>query len=86
MDGSFINVKTSKTGELAEIPLFPLLREELEQRPRKGEYVFQEAAAIYLKDDDRITALFKQALKDAGIEGTHVMRHKDPRSRYFHPR
>ena len=74
LDNNFINVKTSKTGEFAEIPLFPLLREELERHPRTGEYVFPKAAAIYLKDDDRITALFKQALKDAGIEGTHVKR------------
>ncbi|VGO14642.1 hypothetical protein PDESU_03207 [Pontiella desulfatans] len=29
--GAFISVKTSKTGETAEIPLFPALREEIER-------------------------------------------------------
>ena len=73
LENGFINVKTSKTGEYAEIPLFQLLRTELERCPRNGEYVFPEAAAIYRQDADKITALFKQALKDAEITDTHVM-------------
>jgi integrase len=45
--GAFITVKTSKTGETAEIPLFPALRDEIERQPRTGKYVFPEAAKLY---------------------------------------
>jgi integrase len=79
LESGFINVKTSKTGEYAEIPLFQLLRKELERRSKNGEYVFPEAAAIYIQDADKITAVFKQALKDAEITDTHVMRQNTKR-------
>ena len=35
LPGGMIRAKTSKTGEIVEIPIFPLLREVLEQTPKK---------------------------------------------------
>jgi len=74
LENGFISVKTSKTGELAEIPLFPLLRAELERLPRKGIYVFPEAADMYKTNLMGLTWRFKKALTAAGIEGTQVKR------------
>ena len=74
LNHGFISVKTSKTGELAEIPLFPLLRAELEKLPRKGIYVFPEVAAMYKANLMGLTWRFKKALKDAKIEGTVIER------------
>jgi integrase len=74
LESGFISVKTSKTGELAEIPLFPLLRAELEKQPRKSIYVFPEAAEMYKANLMGLTWRFKKALKDAGIERTLVER------------
>jgi len=70
----FISVKTSKTGELAEIPLFPLLRAELEKLPRKGIYVFPEAAEMYKTNIHGISWRFQKALKAAGITDTLIER------------
>lgn len=64
----FVTISTSKTGEVAEIPLFPILRNEIEQRPQHGEYIFQEAAAMYQQNPSMISHRFKKALKDAGIQ------------------
>ncbi len=66
----FISVKTSKTGEYAEVPLFPLLREELENRERTSAYVFPEVAEMYQGNSDGISWRFKKALKNAEIKGT----------------
>ncbi len=74
LENGFISVKTSKTGELAEIPLFPLLRAELEKLPHKSIYVFPEAAEMYKANLMGLTWRFKKALKDAKIEGTLVER------------
>jgi integrase len=74
LEHSFISVKTSKTGELAEIPLFPLLRAELEKLPRVSEYVFPKVAAMYKENIHGLSWRFKQALKTAKIEGTVVAR------------
>jgi integrase len=74
LEHSFISVKTSKTGELAEIPLFPVLRAELERLTRKSIYVFPEAAAMYKKNHHGLSWRFQKALKAAGIEGTQVER------------
>ena len=66
----FITVNTSKTGETAEIPMFPLLKKEIEKRPRKGIYVFPEAAKMYQVNHHGISWRLKQALKAADIEMT----------------
>jgi integrase len=74
LENGFISVKTSKTGELAEIPLFPLLRAELEKLPRVSEYVFPKVAAMYTENIHGLSWRFKQALKVAGIKGTVIAR------------
>lgn len=71
-DAGFVMVKTSKTGEVAEIPLFPVLREELKARPRNSEYVFPEAEEMYRTNIHGLTWRFKKALKDAGIKDTQM--------------
>jgi len=66
--GAFITVKTSKTGETAEIPLFPALREEIERQPRIGRYIFPEAAKLYRSKNFGISWRVKQVLKAAKIK------------------
>jgi integrase len=68
LQAGFITVKTSKTGELAEIPLFPVLRAEIENQKQTGEYVFPEAAALYQKKNFGMPWRVKQVLTAAGIE------------------
>ena len=62
----FIRVKTSKTGETAEIPIFPLLRKELEALPRSSAFVFPEIAALYERNPYAISELTKAAFEAAG--------------------
>ncbi|MDO9541832.1 MAG: tyrosine-type recombinase/integrase, partial [Kiritimatiellia bacterium] len=51
LDAGFIEVRTSKTGETAEIPILPALREELGRTPKtESEYVFPKAAELYQKN------------------------------------
>lgn len=68
LKNGFVSVKTSKTGELAEIPLFPLLRAELENRPQTSEFVFPEAEEMYRTNVHGLSWRFKKALRDAGIK------------------
>ena len=71
-DVGFVMVKTSKTGEMAEIPLFPVLRAELEKLPRTSEYVFPEAEEMLRENIHGLTWRLQKALKDAGIKNTHI--------------
>lgn len=80
LDQGYITVKTSKTGETAEIPIFPMLREELEKARQdqrdsvadgKGDgYVWPEAAQMFLKNRYGITWRTQKAIGDAGIKDT----------------
>lgn len=68
LTAGFITVKTAKTGETVDIPVFPMLREELE-RARvvtggKG-CCFPEAAEMYRNNPDGITWRVKQVLAKA---------------------
>ena len=63
----FITVKTSKTGSTAEIPIAPLLRGELEQLERSGEYCFPEQAAMYRHNPSGFGYRFKKLLIKAGF-------------------
>lgn len=64
----FVTVKTSKTGETVQIPMFPLLYNELRQLPNSdSEFLFPEQAAMYRKNADGITWRVKQVLKRAGF-------------------
>lgn len=63
----FITVKTAKTGVTVSIPIFPMLRDELEawkrQHGGKGDgYVFPEQAAMYQENPDGITWRVKKVL------------------------
>ena len=72
LKNGFISVKTSKTGEMAEIPLFPRLRAELANRPQTSEYVFPEAEEMYRTNIHGLTWRFKKALRDAEIKNTQT--------------
>ena len=76
LERRFITVKTAKTGVTVSIPIFPMLRLELEAltsprpSPRRGEggrtgYVFPEAARMYLENPDGITWRVKKVLAGA---------------------
>jgi integrase len=67
LKGGFITVETSKTGELAEIPLFPRLRKEIEDRLQTGEYVFPDAAKMYQTNPCGISWRMRTALEGAEI-------------------
>jgi len=74
LENGFISVKTSKTGELAEIPLFPLLRAELEKLPRTSVFVFPDVAKMYKTNLMGLTWRFKKAINDAKIKDAVVKR------------
>lgn len=64
----FIRVKTSKTGELVQIPIFPLLQEVLEKLPANdGPYVFPEQAIKYQVNPDNITLHVRKVMRAAGF-------------------
>ena len=67
LDEGFIVIKTSKTGELAEIPILPLLRHELGLADRTGEYVFPEQARSYRSRPSSLGYRFKKILIEAGF-------------------
>lgn len=63
-----ITVKTSKTGETVQIPIFPLLEEVLRVARRgDSEYVFPEQAAMYQQNPDGITLRVRKVLEMAGF-------------------
>lgn len=65
----FVVVKTSKTGETAEIPLFPMLRSTIDIRKKtESPYVFPEQAETFTRYRHTITRRVKRVLKSAGIE------------------
>jgi integrase len=64
----FLSVKTAKTGETVDIPIFPLLQEELTKAKAAcgdSPYCFPEAAAMYQSNPDGITWRVKQVLAKA---------------------
>jgi integrase len=68
LKANFVRVKTSKTGETVEIPMFPLLREELARRCGNGsDFVFPEQAQMYQENDDGITYRVRQVFEAAGF-------------------
>jgi len=67
LEEGFIVIKTSKTGEVAEIPILPLLRDELMQADRSDEFVFPEQARIYRSRQSSLSYRFKKVLIKAGL-------------------
>jgi integrase len=66
LKSGFITVKTAKSKGTVAIPIFPLLKEELQKWKGKGsQYVFPEQAAMYLKNPDGISRRVKQVLMAA---------------------
>jgi integrase len=68
LEEGFIKVPTSKTGEMAEIPILPALREEL-NRPLnvKSEFVFPAAAKLYQKNPHDLDRRLRLILGRAGF-------------------
>lgn len=72
LEADFITVKTSKTGETVQIPIFPLLRRVLEKAMAEPEgraphYVFPALAAHYAVNPDHLTDRVRRVLKAAGF-------------------
>ncbi|MFH1968722.1 MAG: tyrosine-type recombinase/integrase, partial [Verrucomicrobiota bacterium] len=68
LDAGFIEIRTSKTGETAEIPILPTLREELNRTPKTGsEYVFPKAAELYQADPYGLNRHLRMILARAGF-------------------
>jgi integrase len=63
LDKGFVTVKTNKTGVTVDIPIIPLLFDELSARKGKGEaLVFPDQAEMYLENPDGITWRVKKIL------------------------
>ena len=67
LKAGYVTVKTSKTGEDVEIPIFPPLQKVLESIPRRGPFVFPEAEKIYRRAPDALDRRLQQVLADAGF-------------------
>ncbi|ACB77625.1 tyrosine-type recombinase/integrase [Opitutus terrae] len=72
LEGGFVTVKTAKTGETVQIPIFPLLRSVLEKAlakpaPRPPFYVFPELEAHYRLNPDHLTDRVRRVMKAAGF-------------------
>jgi integrase len=73
LGAGFIEVRTSKTGETAEIPILPMLREVLNRAPKKGsDYVFPEAAELYQQDPHTLDRRLRLILARAGFVDTEI--------------
>ena len=67
MKAGFITVNTSKTGAKVSIPLFELLRLELEKLPSTSEYCFPDQAATYQSRPDVIANRLRKVFVAAGF-------------------
>lgn len=67
LKNGFVTVKTSKTGEDVEIPIFPPLMKIFRALPRKGPFVFPEAEKIYRRAPDALDRRLQAVLDAAGF-------------------
>lgn len=74
LESGFVTVKTSKTGETVQIPIFPLLRGVLEKamaepldREDPPHYVFPHLEAHYVINPDHLTDRVRRVLRAAGF-------------------
>ncbi|MGE4182759.1 MAG: tyrosine-type recombinase/integrase [Limisphaerales bacterium] len=68
LKAGFLSVETAKTGERVDIPIFPMLAEELNRAKAKAgqsEFCFPEAAQMYQNNPDGITWRVKQVIARA---------------------
>jgi integrase len=69
----YITVKTAKTGETVDIPMFPMLRDVLQAHSTtkgKSPYVFPELAALYLRNPDGVNRRLGMVFERAGFMDT----------------
>jgi integrase len=64
----FITVKTNKTGVTVDIPIFPMLYDELAVRQSSEAHVFSEQAKMYVENPDGITLRVRKVLAAAGFK------------------
>ena len=67
LERRFITVKTSKTGQIVSIPVFPMLYDELRQWPGEDRFVFPEQAAMYRTNAGGITRRVRKVFAAAGF-------------------
>ena len=67
MEAGFITVKTSKTGETVDCPIFPQLRRVLDSLKRRGPFVFPEAAKIYASCPQTLDVRLRRIFGRAGF-------------------
>ena len=68
LPSQFITIKVLKTGKPAQIPMFPMLHDELSRAlPIRGEYVFPDQAAMYQSNPMGITLRVRRIFKTAGF-------------------
>ncbi len=68
LKSDFVRVKTAKTGETAEIPMFALLRQEIEKHlGNRSEFVFPEQAAMYQRNNTGVTYRVRKMFERAGF-------------------
>ncbi len=68
LDKRFVTVKTSKTGETVDIPIFPVLHDELDAAKTVAggsPFCFPEQARMYRENPDGITWRVKKVLAEA---------------------
>lgn len=71
----FVTVKTSKTGERVDIPMFPLLRDEILRQPdNDSDYVFPQLAEMYRYNSNGISHRVKKVLEAAGFYDNNKLR------------
>lgn len=88
LEENFIDVKTSKTGETATIPIFARLRSVLAARRVCGEgYVFPELEKQYSVAPDVLTKRVRKAMRAAGFGDPGIERgNGEPTRGAFHKR
>lgn len=78
MAEGWIRVRTSKTGETAEIPIFQMLRDELGQRARDGgEYVWPEWKRADEQNHTTLSKRLRSVLVRAGMGEQKTVERKD---------
>jgi integrase len=64
----FITVKTSKTGETVDIPMLPMLEEEVRKRQgNDSQFVYPQAAQMYADNPQGLTYRLRKVLRRVGF-------------------
>lgn len=87
LHSNFIKVKTSKTGAMVEIPIWPTLRDEILKARQKTDslegYVYPKQAKMYLVNPDGITFRIKRVVNEAGLQTEDAHEHTHGLRRAF---